>query len=52
MKALESPAVKSRLAAQAIVPMPMTQQQFVAYIRADSERWKKLLREGRLQMLD
>ena len=52
VKALESPAVKSRLAAQAIVPMPMSQQQFVAYIRADSERWKKLLREGRLQMLD
>jgi tripartite-type tricarboxylate transporter receptor subunit TctC len=52
VKALETPAVKNRLASQAIVVMPMTQQQFVAYIRADAERWKRLLREGRLQMLD
>ncbi len=52
VKALETPAVKSRLASQAILAEPMTQQQFVAFIRADAERWKKLLREGRLQMLD
>jgi tripartite-type tricarboxylate transporter receptor subunit TctC len=52
VKALETPAVKSRLASQAIVAMPMTQQQFAAFIRADAERWRKLLREGRLQMLD
>ena len=52
VKALETPAVKSRLSSQAIVATPMTQQQFAAFIRADAERWKKLLREGRLQMLD
>jgi tripartite-type tricarboxylate transporter receptor subunit TctC len=52
VKALETAAVKSRLSSQAIVATPMTQQQFAAFIRADAERWKKLLREGRLQMLD
>lgn len=52
VKALETPAVKSRLASQAIQASPMTQQQFATFIRADTERWKKLLREGRLQMLD
>ena len=52
VKALESPAVRNRLASQAILATPMTQQQFAAFIRADAERWRKLLRDGRLQMID
>lgn len=52
VKALESSTVKNRLAPQAIQVTPMSQQQFGAFIRNDIERWKKLLREGRLQMLD
>jgi tripartite-type tricarboxylate transporter receptor subunit TctC len=51
-KALENPALRSRLAQQSILPTPMTQQQVAALIRADMERWRKLLREGRLQMLE
>jgi tripartite-type tricarboxylate transporter receptor subunit TctC len=51
-KALASAAVKNRLAQQAIQATPMTQQQFTAFVRADLERWKKLLREGRLTLLE
>ena len=52
IKALESSTVRSRLAQQAIQVTPMSLQQFAAFIRDDLERWKKLVREGRLQMLD
>ena len=52
VKGLENPAVRKRLASQAIEATPMSQQQFAAFIRADADRWRKLLREGRLQMLD
>ena len=52
VRTLESPAVRNRMAPQAIQVMPTSQQEFGAFIRADIERWKKLLREGRLQMLE
>ena len=52
VKTLESPAVRNRLAPQAIQVMPMSQQAFATFIRADMERWRKLLRKGSLQMLD
>lgn len=52
VKTLESPAVRNRLAPQAIQVMPMSRDEFGAFIRADMERWKKLLRKGSLQMLE
>ena len=52
VKTLLLPATKSRFAPQSVQVTPMTQQQFAAFIRNDIERWKKLLREGRLQMLE
>ena len=52
VRTLEMPLTKSRFAPQSIQVTPMTQQQFTAFIRNDLERWKKLLREGRLQMLE
>jgi len=52
VKALESPAVRNRLAPQAIQVLPMSQQEFGTFIRADIERWRNLLRAGRLQMLE
>lgn len=52
MKTLESPATRSRLADQAIDVSPMPPQDFGAYIRTDIDRWKKLLRQGHLTMLD
>ena len=51
-RSVESPAVRSKLAAQGIQTQTMTPQQFAAFIRTDQARWKKLLAEGRLQMLD
>ena len=52
LKALESPAIRSRLSQQSIEVAPMQQQQFASFLRADIDRWKRLLREGRLAMLD
>jgi len=52
VRTLESPAVRNRLAPQAIQVMPMSRHEFGAFIRADVERWKMLLHKGSLQMLD
>jgi tripartite-type tricarboxylate transporter receptor subunit TctC len=52
MKALEAPATKSRMAQQAIEISPMQPQQFSAFLRADIDRWKKMLSRGHLAMLD
>jgi tripartite-type tricarboxylate transporter receptor subunit TctC len=47
-KALNAPALRRRLSAEAIEPMPMTPGQFGAFIQADIERWKTLVRERNL----
>ena len=52
VRTLELPATRSRFSPQSVQVTPMTQQQFAAFIRNDVERWKRLLREGRLQMLE
>ena len=52
VKMLDLPVTRSRFSPQSIQVTPMTQQQFATFIRNDVERWKKLLREGRLQMLE
>jgi tripartite-type tricarboxylate transporter receptor subunit TctC len=51
-RAVDSAGVKSKLAAQGIQAQVMTPQQFSAFVRNDMTRWKKLLDEGRLQLLD
>ena len=51
-KSVDSPNVRSKLAAQGIQAQAMSPQQFATFIRNDQARWKKLLAEGRLQLLD
>ncbi len=51
-KALASPALQERLSAEALTPMPMTPDQFGAFIQADIARWSKLARERKISLDD
>ena len=49
-KALASPALRDRLAAEALEPMPMSPAQFGEFIRADIARWSALARERHISL--
>ena len=49
-KALASPALQQRLSGEAIAPMPMTPEQFGAFIQTDIARWSKLARERNISL--
>ena len=49
-KAISSPALQKRLAAEALDPMPMSPEQFAAFIQADIARWTALARERRISL--
>jgi tripartite-type tricarboxylate transporter receptor subunit TctC len=49
-KALASPALQQRLVAEAIEPMPMTPEQFGAFIQAELERYTTLARERNIKL--
>lgn len=51
-KALASPALQRRLANEAIDPMPMTPEQFGAFIQAELARYRALARERNLTLDD
>ena len=51
-KALASPALQQRLANEAIDPMPMTPEQFGAFIQAELARYRALARERNLTLDD
>jgi tripartite-type tricarboxylate transporter receptor subunit TctC len=51
-KALGSPALHERLSGEAITPMPMTPEQFGAFMRADIARWTALARERHISLDD
>jgi tripartite-type tricarboxylate transporter receptor subunit TctC len=51
-KALASPALHERLSGEAITPMPMTPEQFGAFMRADIARWTALARERHISLDD
>jgi len=51
-KALASPALRERLSGEAIDPMPMTPEQFGAFMRADIARWTALARERNIHLDD
>lgn len=51
-KALATPTLVSRLGQQALQATPMSTAEFASFVRADIERWRKLLNEGRLTHLD
>jgi tripartite-type tricarboxylate transporter receptor subunit TctC len=49
-KALADPALRSRLAGEALEPMPMSPDEFGRYIQADIARWAKLARERNISV--
>jgi len=49
-RALASPALRERLAGEALEPMPMTPAQFGEFIRADIARWSALARERNISL--
>ncbi len=51
-KALAEPALQQRLANEAIDPMPMTPEQFGAFIQAELTRYATLARERKLSLDD
>lgn len=51
-KALQTPAVRDRMAEQAIQITPRGAQEFAAFIRADIDRWRQLLRGGHVAMVN
>src|SRR5262245_16348447 len=51
-KALASPALRERLSAEAIEPMPMTPDQFGEFVKLDIARWSKLARERKISLDD
>ena len=51
-RALASPALQQRLANEAIDPMPMTPEQFGAFIQAELARYRALARERKLTLDD
>jgi len=51
-KALAAPALQQRLVAEAIEPMPMTPQEFGAYIQAELERYTQLARQQNIKLDD
>jgi tripartite-type tricarboxylate transporter receptor subunit TctC len=49
-KALAAPALRERLAGEALETMPMTPEQFGDFIRADIARWSALARERNISL--
>jgi len=51
-KAIGSPQLRERLAGEALEPMPMTPEQFGAFIQADIARWSQLAKERNIKLED
>jgi tripartite-type tricarboxylate transporter receptor subunit TctC len=49
-KALATPALRERLAGEALEPMPMTSAEFGRFIQADIARWSQLARDRRISL--
>ncbi|MFN2644231.1 MAG: Bug family tripartite tricarboxylate transporter substrate binding protein [Burkholderiales bacterium] len=49
-KALAAPALRERLAGEALEPMPMSPAEFGEFIRADIARWSALARERHISL--
>ena len=49
-KALATPALRDRLSAEALEPMPMAPEQFGKFIEADIARWSALARERNIHL--
>ena len=51
-KALSAPALRDRLASEAMEIMPMSPEQFGQFMKADIARWSALARERNIQLAD
>jgi tripartite-type tricarboxylate transporter receptor subunit TctC len=51
-KALATPALRERLAGEALEPMPMTSAEFGRFIQADITRWSQLARDRKISLED
>jgi tripartite-type tricarboxylate transporter receptor subunit TctC len=51
-KALATQEVRDRFAGEALEVMPMSSEQFGAYIKADIARWSKLARDRKIELAD
>jgi len=51
-KALASPALRERLASEAMDIMPMTPEQFGAFMKADIAHWTEVARERNIHLED
>lgn len=47
---LKTPLIEKRLEIEAVVPMPMTPEEFSAYVAKDLERWKRVAREQNIRL--
>ncbi|MBT2325933.1 tripartite tricarboxylate transporter substrate binding protein [Variovorax paradoxus] len=47
---LKAPDLSEKLSVEAVEPMPMSAEQFGAYMRADIARWTELARERKIQL--
>jgi tripartite-type tricarboxylate transporter receptor subunit TctC len=50
--ALADPALRERLAGEALEPMPMTPEQFGQYMRDDIAKWSKVAKERNIELND
>ncbi len=50
--ALADPALRERLAGEALEPMPMTPEQFGKYMRDDIAKWTKVAKERNIELTD
>ncbi|HKU69860.1 MAG TPA: tripartite tricarboxylate transporter substrate-binding protein, partial [Burkholderiales bacterium] len=48
VKVLNQPDVKERLAADGAEPAPSTPAQFAAFIKAETEKWRKVIKDAGL----
>ena len=47
---LKDPSLRERLAVEAVEPMPMTPEQFAAYIRSEIQRWTALAKARNIRL--
>lgn len=50
--ALADPALRERLAGEALEPMPMTPDQFAQYVKDDIAKWTKVAKERNIELTD
>ena len=50
VKIIAMPDVKQRLAAVGFVPIGDTPAEFAAYLKAESEKWGKVIRDGKITL--